>query len=165
MVIIRKDLVEIVPHEGWLTTPDQFERSQKSDSWRMDSFYRLVRRESEILMRDGKPVGGKFSFDAENRKAWKGKPPAPGLPTFKQDPVKEEVGELIEAKFDDHPGKLDLDALPATRADANKLWRWAKRSCLPTFGPYEDAMSTRSTNLFHTRISGLLNLHRIEFPR
>jgi deoxyribodipyrimidine photolyase-related protein len=33
----------------------------------MDSFYRLVRRESGILMRDGKPVGGKFSFDTESR--------------------------------------------------------------------------------------------------
>jgi deoxyribodipyrimidine photolyase-related protein len=41
------------------------------------------------------------------------------------------------------------------------LWSWAKQHCLPLFGPYEDAMSTRSTNLFHTRISGLLNLHRL----
>jgi deoxyribodipyrimidine photolyase-related protein len=147
-----------------MTTRDQFERSQKSRSWRMDAFYRLVRRESGILMRDGKPVGGKFSFDAENRKSWSGDPPAPRLPTFPSDPVTEEVGSLVEKRFVNHPGRLSLDRLPATIADARKLWSWAKRACLPTFGPFEDAMSTRSTNLFHTRVSSVMNLLRI-LPR
>jgi deoxyribodipyrimidine photolyase-related protein len=159
--LVGDGLLEIIPHEGWLTTQDQFERSQKSTPWRMDAFYRLVRRESDILMSDGKPVGGKFSFDAENRKPWKGDPPAPPLPTFPSDPIKDEVGTLIETQFANHPGKLDLDSLPATVADTNHLWSWAKQSCLPNFGPYEDAMSTRSTNLFHTRVSSVMNLHRI----
>src|SRR6202012_4022672 len=35
------------------------------------------------------------------------------------------------------------------------------KECLPLFGPYEDAMSVRSRNLFHTRISALMNLHRL----
>lgn len=68
--LIDAGVLEAIPHEGWLTTRDQFKRSQKSRPWRMDAFYRLVRRESGILMRDGKPVGDKFSFDAENRWPW-----------------------------------------------------------------------------------------------
>jgi len=153
--------LESIPHEGWLTSRDQFLRSQKGTTWRMDSFYRLVRRESGILMENGKPVGGKFSFDVENRKSWNGDPPAPKLPRFKIDAIKEEVGELIEARFAEHPGELNLETIPTTRAQASRLWRWAKQHCLPSFGPFEDAMSTRSTGLFHTRISGLMNLHRI----
>lgn len=155
--------LECVPHEGWLTTRDQFERSRKgrSSGWRMDSFYRLVRRETGILMDGGKPVGGKLSFDADNRLKWSGDPPAPDLPSFGLDPIKEEVGDLVEDRFSDHPGTLDLSVLPGTREDAETLWSWAKRHCLQFFGPYEDAMSTRSTNLFHTRISSLMNLHRI----
>jgi deoxyribodipyrimidine photolyase-related protein len=35
------------------------------------------------------------------------------------------------------------------------------RECLPHFGPYEDAMSRLSSGLFHTRISALLNVHRL----
>ena len=159
--LVEAGVVEAVPHEGWLTTTDQFERSQRSASWRMDAFYRLVRRESGILIRDGKAVGGKFSFDAENRKRWTGNPPAPDLPTFPADPIKEEVVELLESRFAAHPGRLAIDALPATRADASDLWAWAKRACMPNFGPFEDAMSTRSSNLFHTRVSGLVHLHRI----
>jgi deoxyribodipyrimidine photolyase-related protein len=127
----------------------------------MDAFYRYVRRDTGILMRKKKPEGGKFSFDAENRLPWKGKPAPPDPPSFPTDPIKQEVGKLIQSKFSHHPGHLDLDALPATRADAKKLWAWAKRKCLPTFGPYEDAMSLRSRGLFHTRISALMNIHRL----
>jgi len=79
------------------------------------------------------------------------------------DLIKEEVGELLRKSFAHHPGQLDLDALPATKADAEKLWSWAKAECLPLFGPYEDAMSRRSRSVFHTRISSLVNIHRL-FP-
>ncbi|UCC84195.1 MAG: cryptochrome/photolyase family protein [Gemmatimonadota bacterium] len=154
--------LEIIEHEGWLTNAQQFEASQRrGPRWRMDAFYRRVRRERGILMEDGKPVGGKFSFDAENRTPWTGEPPAPAPPHFPLDPIKTEVGALIDGRFGDHPGTLDLAALPATARDAEALWGWAKANCLHDFGPYEDAMSIRSAGLFHTRISALLNLHRL----
>lgn len=150
-------------HDGWLTTRDQFEASG-GPPWRMDAFYRRVRRDTGLLMERGKPIGGKFSFDAENRRPWRGDPPAPIPPRFVPDEVTREVGELIERAFASHPGTLDLSTLPVTRADAELSWEWALERCLPTFGPYEDAMSTRSTGLFHTRISPLVNLHRL-LPR
>jgi deoxyribodipyrimidine photolyase-related protein len=154
--------LEFLPHEGWLTSPEQFQASaKKGPPWRMDAFYRYVRRDTEILMRKKKPEGGKFSFDAENRLPWKGKPVPPDLPTFPSNPIKEEVGKLIQKKFAHHPGRLDLDSLPATQKDAEKLWAWAKKECLPTFGPFEDAMSLSSRGLFHTRISALLNIYRL----
>ncbi len=130
----------------------------------MDAFYRHVRRDTGILMENGKPAGGRFSFDTENRRSWRGEPAAPDPPQFLRDPIKEEAADLIASRFRRHPGDLDIDALPATRIDARRLWKWAKTHCLPHFGPYEDAMSTRSRGLFHTRLAPLLNLHRI-LPR
>jgi len=154
-------LVEL-EHEGWLTATDDFLKSQpKGPPWRMDAFYRAVRRRSGLLMEDEKPAGGKFSFDADNRKPWPGQPPAPEPPAFEADEITVEVAELVERHFSAHPGEVDLASLPATLDDAEYLWRWAVRSCLPLFGPYEDAMSRSSSGLFHTRISGLLNLHRL----
>jgi deoxyribodipyrimidine photolyase-related protein len=144
-----------------VTTTDDFVQSQKGPPWRMDAFYRHVRRRTGLLMEQGKPVGGQFSFDPENREPWHGTPPAPTPPRFVPDEVTREVGELIERNYFAHPGKLDLGALPATLDDAERLWAWAKAECLPNFGPFEDAMSVRSTGLFHTRISPLLNLHRL----
>jgi len=163
--LVSNGAIEVAPHEGWLTSPDQFLRSaRKGPPWRMDSFYRLVRRESGILMEKGKPAGGKFSFDAENRKPWKGEPAAPEPPCFETDEITREVGDLIERRFARHPGRLDLEMLPASRDDAKRLWSWALDDCLENFGPYEDAMSTRSRSLFHTRMSALVNLHRL-LPR
>ena len=130
----------------------------------MDTFYRFIRRATGVLMEGEKPVGGRYSFDVENRLTWHGKPASPEPPSFPRDPIKEEVGELIRKVFDRHPGRLDLDDLPATRKDAEKLWSWAKAECLPLFGPYEDAMSHRSRSLFHTRISSLVNIHRLLPP-
>jgi deoxyribodipyrimidine photolyase-related protein len=167
---LRADLAPLVasgglvvtPHEGWLTTVEDYRTSQKpGPPWRMDAFYRHVRRQTGILMRDGKPVGGKFSFDPANRLSWPGDPPAPTPPRVAPDPITEEVGALVESAFGRHPGCLDLTAVPANREDAEALWVWAKRECLPAFGPFEDAMSARSSGLFHTRISALLNLHRL----
>ncbi|MBL9027094.1 MAG: cryptochrome/photolyase family protein [Myxococcales bacterium] len=153
----RGALLEI-PHEGWLTKREDL---QGPGPWRMDAFYRGVRRRLGVLMKGGKPVGGKLSFDAENRQAWPGSPPAPAAPTFEVDAITEEVCELVASRMAHHPGALRPEALPATRADAEQTWRWSKQHCLPLFGPFEDAMSTRSRTLFHTRISPLLNLGRL----
>jgi deoxyribodipyrimidine photolyase-related protein len=160
-LVLEKSIVSI-PHEGWLTTRQQFfSGTGQEPPWRMDSFYRHIRRETGILMKGGKPETGRVSFDQENRLAWRGDPPAPDSPSFPRDPIKEEVGQLIEKIFPYHPGRLDLDHLPGTAGDAERLWEWAKKNCLPFFGPYEDAMSTRSTGLFHTRLSALINIHRL----
>ncbi len=154
--------LELIPHEGWLTKRAQFESVRKEGPrWRMDRFYRHVRRDTGILMEKNKPLGGKFSFDVSNRKPWRGKPPAPTPPTFASNPIKEEVGQLIQDLFSHHPGRLDLKALPSTLDDAQSLWAWAKDNCLASFGPYEDAMSILSTGIFHTRISSLLNIQRL----
>lgn len=160
--LVEAKKLELVPHEGWLTTREDL---PADPPWRMDVFYRNVRRRLGVLMDKGKPVGGKFSFDADNRRAWRGEPPAPPLPTFEVDAITSEVGDLVRERMGRHPGALDLEALPATAADTERAWSWAKRQCLPTFGPYEDAMSTRSRNLFHTRISALLNLGRLSARR
>jgi deoxyribodipyrimidine photolyase-related protein len=167
---LREDLLKLsrlggldfIPHEGWFTTPAQFyESTGKTPPWKMERFYRRVRAGTGILMKDGKPIGGKFNYDVENRLPWHGIPPAPDPPIFKVDDIKAEVGRLINKHFSNHPGKLNLKMLPATRNDAHALWQWAKDACLCHFGPYEDAMSRVSRNLFHSRISALLNIFRL----
>ncbi len=154
-----------VEHEGWLTSTADFQAAQPGPPWRMDAFYRHVRRRLNVLMAGGKPLGGRFSFDTENRRPWPGQPEAPSPPTFRVDEITLEVCELVRTKFARHPGTLNPAQLPASLADAEALWARAKVSCLDHFGPFEDAMSTRSRALFHTQISMLLNLQRLSAAR
>lgn len=159
--LVRDGVLHLSPHDGFLTTPADLERGVTAEGWRMDRFYQGVRQRTGILMERGKPVGGKYSFDADNRRRWDGTPTAPTPPTFAGSLLREEVVQEIESRFGAHPGVLDIDAIPATRAEIARFWAWAKKSCLPQFGPFEDAMSRKSRGVFHTRISALMNLHRI----
>lgn len=162
---LRQELkgIDFLPHEGWLTSREQF-LSLGEPPWRMDAFYRKVRQDSGILMQKGKPLGGKYSHDADNRMPWKGQPPAPEVPRYPGNWLKAEVEELIQSQFSRHPGQLEMAAIPATLDEIEHYWQWAQRECLPHFGPYEDAMSTASSGLFHPRLSPLINLHRLS-PR
>ena len=155
--------LEVLPNPTWITTEEDFAGLGEAP-WRMDVFYRRVRQRTGLLMEDGKPLGGKYSHDHDNREPWKGEPAAPALPVFTPDAVTEEVGELIRTHFADHPGTLDLTTLPASQADAERLWSWARTNCMEHFGPYEDALSRHERTLFHTRVSSVMHLGRI-LPR
>ncbi len=160
--LVKKGLITLIPHEGWVTSQDDFLKSTgKQSPWRMDSFYRYVRKKTGILMQGDQPLGGQYSFDSENRKPWKGLPPAPKDLCFPRSPIKEEVVQFVESQFHDHPGIVRSESLPGTKRDALRQWKWAQKACLPHFGPYEDAMAQQERGLFHTRISALLNIHRL----
>ena len=159
--LAAEGLLTFVPHQGWMTTTDDFGPMPKG-GWRMDAFYRRVRKRLGILVDPaGRPEGGAWSFDAENRERWDGVPASPEPPTFAMTRRRADVEREVLERFAHHPGVLDVRALPATLQDTHELWSWALRACLPHFGPFEDAMSTRSRGLFHSRISPVLNLLRI----
>lgn len=127
-------------------------------SYLMDTFYRAMRQKTGILMDHGKPTGGKYSYDAENRLPWKNELPVPVRPTFAPDEITREVMTMIEERHPDTFGKLDGFDLAVTRKDAEAVWTFALERCLPYFGPWEDAMSTTHPDLFHSMTSPLLNL-------
>ncbi len=163
---LREDLAALpgltpLAHEGWLSTPEDFCATQSATPFRMDRFYRHMRKKTGLLMEDGKPLGGKWSHDADNRKAWRGDPKAPTRLRFTPDEVTREVGALIERHYAHHYGDLQLDALPVSRSDIDRYWAWVQSECLPLFGPFEDAMSEHEPHLFHTVLSPLINLHRL----
>lgn len=160
--MVANGMLRVLPHEGRVASPNVLkEVTRPGPKWRMDAFYRFIRKKTGILMEHGKPLGGKFSHDAENRHSWKGIPTPPEPCEFPADPIKLEVAELVKTSFANHPGELRLKELPATTQDAESLWKWAKENCMSHFGPFEDAMSFQSLGLFHTRVSSLLNIHRL----
>ncbi|QDV05189.1 Deoxyribodipyrimidine photo-lyase-related protein [Planctomycetes bacterium Poly30] len=163
--LVKEGLLEAVPHEAWLTTPEDFTKGTGAEPpWRMDRFYRAVRRRTGILM-DGKDFeGGQLSFDGDNRESWPGDPPAPEVPRFRPGDIEDEVAALIESRYSRHPGQLDPASLPTRKSQVDRLWQWALEECMEYFGPFEDAMAREEASLFHTRISPLLHLCRL-LPR
>ena len=71
--LIEEESIIEHPHPGWLTSQSWFtETVGHEPPFRMDRFYRRVRKEKGWLMEGDAPVGGKFSHDADNRQPWKG---------------------------------------------------------------------------------------------
>ena len=158
---VEQGIVVLHDHPGWVTQRSWFVESVGVEPpFRMDAFYRTVRQKTGWLMVEGKPVGGKYSFDAENRRPWKGEPEAPPAPFFGRDAVDEEVEALVRSRFADHPGRVDLSSQPTSRGDLDAALAFA-RDALPHFGAFEDAMSERSRGLFHSRLATVVNLHRL----
>ncbi len=154
------------PNTTWMTTEADFDRvygrHAPGKRYLMDRFYRAMRKQSGLLMDPGgEPVGGRFSFDEENRKPYRGQPPVPARPSFTPDMITREVLELVAREFPDHFGSLDNFDLPISQFDIKRAWDFALAELLPVFGPYEDAMNTREPDMFHSRMSALINISRL----
>lgn len=124
---------------------------------RMDQFYAWMRKRTGILMdAEGRPEGGKFSFDADNRKHAKGvaTPARPGTPP---DALTQEVIEEVEAAGFGFGSARDF-AWPVTRAQALAARDRFVAERLAGFGDYQDALVEGEPFLWHACVSAALNL-------
>ena len=142
----------------FLTSREQFADYLKSTRRPfMKTFYESQRRRLDILMDGKKPVGGAWSFDAENRLALPKNQSTPKLPGIQFSAGLKEVIELVDREFSTHPGKGQEFWLPVDRKGA-KLWLTAfLKERLLNFGPYEDAIPQHSEFLFHSVLTPFLN--------
>ncbi|MCA3282810.1 MAG: cryptochrome/photolyase family protein [Roseomonas sp.] len=151
--------VEIRPDHRFICDLPRFRAWAKGrKQYRMEFFYRDMRRETGLLMEGDEPAGGAWNYDAENRAALpKGvTPPAP--PRFALDEITREVMALVGARFSAHFGTAESFAWPVTARDAEAALAAFIRDRLPRFGDYQDAMAAGQPFLFHSLISTSLNI-------
>ena len=128
---------------------------------RMEFFYREMRKKSGVLMEKAEPLGGRWNFDVENRGSLGKTGPAKNLKPphhCPPDKITREVIDLVNSTFPSHPGTLDNFDLPVTTAQAEAALKDFIHHHLPEFGTYQDAMWTDQPFLYHSRLSGAMNL-------
>lgn len=129
---------------------------------RMAGFYAAQRRELRVLVEDGKPVGGRWSFDAENRKRLPAGLRVPEPVRLKRSALVAEACAYVDAQFPGNPGDTADFALPVTPSEARAWLREFVRERLPRFGDYEDAISADQDLLYHSMLSVPLNAGLLE---
>jgi deoxyribodipyrimidine photolyase-related protein len=107
---------------------------------------------------DGEPEGGKWSFDEANRKKLPKTLHPPEIRAASRTRHVEDLIGLVEQTFGEHPGAAKDFWWPTTRAQAQEWLQDFVDTRLGNFGPYEDAISTRSETIFHSALSPSLNL-------
>lgn len=124
----------------------------------MASFYKKLRVDHNILLNgDQSPVGGRWSFDEDNRKKLPKKIELPDDLTPVDDKLVSEAAAWANTVSAEQYGGHDF-WLPYTHDSADSFLQAFLRERFATFGPYEDALTTRHTRLFHSALSPLMNV-------
>ena len=144
--------------EHFLTSRDsvnEFFKGKKQ--WRMEEFYRYMRKKYSILLEDEKPVGGKWNYDAENRKKWNGEPMT--TIDFRPSHNHEDLLKVIDDESIKYFGESQATNFrwPINRDESLKLLEQFIEKDLCNFGNFQDAMHDENWRLFHSFFSFSLN--------
>ena len=142
--------VQFVPNDLFLTSREDFDAwASKQKSFVMENFYRAQRIRLDVLVSDGKPEGGQWNYDADNRL------PPPKNYTFppylyhSRDQIDLEVAKELEFE--------PTETWATTRAGALRQLKNFIENHLAGFGPYEDAVMADNWALHHSLLSPYLN--------
>lgn len=154
--------LEIREDDHFLCSTDEFDEfAEGRERLVMEHFYRHMRRRLDVLVTDGRPDGGRWNFDADNRESFGAKGP-PGIKaprSFRPDDTTQAVLRYVARAFPESPGRLDEFDYPVTRRQARAALRDFVRHRLEHFGRYQDAMAAGRPYLYHSRLSCVLNVH------
>lgn len=125
---------------------------------RMEYFYREMRKRYHILMApDGKPMGGRWNFDADNRKPPKAGLDSPRRLSFRKNAITLDVLDLVRRCFPDGYGRLEPFHFAVTRKQTLRELDHFIAEILPGFGDYQDAMVKGEPFLRHSLLSAYIN--------
>ena len=151
--------VQLLPDTMFLTDPEQFSHwAAPRGRLVMEDFYRDQRRRLGLLMDGDQPTGGRWNFDAENRRT----PPATARPPQAYRPREDEHDAAVRHELDASGiktwGEDGPRRWPANRAQAQRALRRFIEVALPEFGPFQDAMLDGQRTMWHSLLSSSLNL-------
>jgi deoxyribodipyrimidine photolyase-related protein len=123
-------------------------------------FYTAQRKQRHLLMdKDGKPEGGKWTFDAENRAKFPKKEKVPELPVSMDNDFIKEAEQYVLQNFYNNYGNINTGHLfTIDFQDSEKWLETFLQERFEKFGIYEDAIVQNESVLYHSVLSPMLNI-------
>lgn len=151
---------DVLESPNFLTSRTDLHRWFGEHPARMQEFYVWQRRRLDLLLDDdGDPLGGRWSYDTENRKklprGWT--PPPVNRPAPDSADVEAAVA-WVGREFPDAPGDPEQFAWPTTSEEARAGLEDFVAHRLHDFGPYEDAISAEHRWICHSLLTPGLNI-------
>lgn len=123
------------------------------------TFYIYMRKKYKLLLdKASKPIGGKWTYDKENRQKIPANFKVPPLPQIKENVYVKEAKKYINKHFPNNIGSLELFNYPITFAEVNLCINNFIQNRLENFGIYQDAIVENNSYLFHSNLSFALNI-------
>lgn len=150
---VMPDPYFLTPLEEW----DAFSHGKKRLFF--TEFYIRQRKRLKLLLdKKQQPLGGKWSFDPENRRKLPKGTVAPPYTPPPEDAFAREARIYVRQRFPNAPGDDAPLLYPASRLTAQQVLQQFLDERLPLFGDYEDAISREQTHLFHSVLTPPLNI-------
>ncbi|MCS7052739.1 MAG: cryptochrome/photolyase family protein [Ignavibacterium sp.] len=124
----------------------------------MHSFYIHQRKRLNILIENDKPIGNRWSYDADNRKKLPKGILIPSPIQFEENEFTKEAKEYVEKYFSKNLGTTEFFNYPVTFSQARKSFLDFLENRFLNFGIYEDAIDKNNNTLFHSILSPALNI-------
>lgn len=124
----------------------------------MHSFYIFQRKRMNILIENGKPMGGKWSFDLENRQKLPKNIIIPEPLKFEDNVYLKEAKEYVAKNFSNNLGTTEHFNFPVTFEQAHQSFLDFLNNRFLNFGVYEDAIDKSNNTLFHSVLTPALNI-------
>lgn len=123
------------------------------------SFYIYMRKKHKLLLdKYSKPIGGKWTYDKENRQKIPLNAKIPNLPLMGKNKYVKEAKEYIEKYFPDNIGNCNFFSYPITFDEVDFWIDDFIQNRLENFGIYQDAIVENNSYLFHSNLSFALNI-------
>jgi deoxyribodipyrimidine photolyase-related protein len=146
---------------GFLNTMDEVaDYFSKKKTYFQTDFYTHQRKLRKILLeKDGKPLGGKWTFDAENREKYPKKQTPPTVRFPKPNKYIKEAIDYVEKNFADNYGSIESPHFFVCSFDEAEQWldEFIEQR-FQQFGIYEDAIVTKEHILHHSVLTPMLNI-------
>ena len=124
------------------------------------SFYKDQRKRLNILIDfENNPVGGKWTYDIDNRKKYPKGMIAPSINKVEPSKHWEEAVEYTQTNFPSNPGQLTNQ--PPYPIDPIQTQNWFEdflENRFKDFGTYEDAIVKKETILNHSVLTPMMNI-------
>jgi deoxyribodipyrimidine photolyase-related protein len=137
----------------------------KNKKYNHQAFYKWQRIRLNILIdKDNEPIGGKWSFDTENRNKIPNDISIPKIENKlnkvdkKEEIIIEEAKNYTKKYFPENYGSLDNFIYPINHDDSKKWLHYFLKNKFENFGPYEDAVSEKDPFLFHSVLTPMMNI-------
>jgi deoxyribodipyrimidine photolyase-related protein len=157
----RKLPIHFLPTPGFINSVEDNQDYRKGKKrWFMADFYKSQRRRLNLLMDGDEPVGGKWSFDEENRKKIPKKllNEVPSAPKTTFDDFDFEAKDYVEKRFPNNHGSIENLYYPTSHHSASKWLDSFLKTRIQRFGDYEDAILENESWLWHSVLTPMLNI-------
>ncbi len=145
---------------AFLNTKDELaEYFDGKESYFHNDFYIAQRKKRKILVDDQlKPIGGKWSFDAENRHKFSKKETPPAVQFPERNEIYKEAIEYVEKHFASNYGSISSAfTYPISPEQSHEWLNQFLAFRFHHFGKYEDAIVPQESILHHSLLSPLIN--------